>query len=670
MSTFIKFRDAINVQVKKMSKQKLFTVALDKTLIWDTYLDAFPAGTNEIYRERREYDCNCCKQFIRDVGRMVTIGSDMELTTVWDIKVDGHFQIVADVMSAMVKGAAISNVYTAEQSKVGVEKTHGLDDDGSVSTWNHFYAVVPPAVVKAKADRGTYLGDLQSSKNVFKRALDEVTTDAVDTVLELIAQNSLYRGEEHKAAVEKLQLHQTSYNNISSIEHKDRAVWVAISAGNGVARIRNSAIGTLLVDLSEDMDLDKAVKSFEAKVAPTNYKRPKALVTKSMIKKAQETVEELGIADSLERRYAVTEDITINNVLFADRSVKKSMNVFDTLANEVKVDTKKFDKVEDISIADFVANVLPKATSLELLVENNHVNNFMSLLAPVHADAPSMLKWDNNFTWSYNGDVTDSIKERVKAAGGAVDGAMRCSLSWTNSDDLDIHIQGPDGHIHFATRKSSKSGCNLDVDMNAGGKRSLTPVENITWPDKSRITAGKYKLFVNQFSKRNSDNYGFDVEFEFDGVTHSFHYDKPMSSGSNVTVVEFKYVPFKGIEIINSLPATTASRTEWEVPTQSFQKVNMLMSSPNHWDEQKVGNKHWFFIVDGCKQEGSTRGFYNEFLKESLHTHRKVFEVLGSKMKVQPSDNQLSGLGFSSTVRNSVVCRVEGAFSRTLKINF
>jgi hypothetical protein len=670
VSTFIKFRDAINVQVQKMSKQKLFTVALDKTLIWDTYLDSFPAGTNEIYRERREHDCNCCKQFIRDVGRMVTIGSDMELTTVWDIKVDGHFQIVADVMSAMVKGAAISNVYTSEQSKVGVEKTHGLDDDGTVSTWNHFYAVVPPTVVKARSDRGTYLGDLQSSKNVLKRALDEITTDAVETVLELIAQNSLYRGEEHEASVEKLKKQKNLYDMVEGDIYSDRFVWHTINSGYSGARIRNSAIGTLLVDLSEGVDLDGAVKSFEAKVAPTNYKRPKALVTQAMINKAHDTVKELGITDSLERRYAVTEDITINNVLFADRSVKKAMNVFDTMANEVKVDTKKLGKVEDISITDFVSSVLPTASSIELLVENSHVGNFMSLLAPVHPDAPSMLKWDNNFTWSYNGDVTDSIKERVKAAGGAVDGAMRASLSWTNSDDLDIHVDGPDGLIYFGSRRSDKSGCNLDVDMNAGGKSSLTPVENITWPEKSRITPGTYKVIVNQYSKRNTDNYGFDAEFEFDGTIHSFHYDKPMNNHENVMVLEFNYVPFKGIEIIKSLPATTASRVEWEVPTQSFQKVNMLMSSPNHWDEQQVGNKHWFFIVDGCKQEGSTRGFYNEFLKESLHTHRKVFEVLGSKMKVQPSDNQLSGLGFSSTVRNSVVCRVNGAFSRTLKINF
>jgi hypothetical protein len=35
-----------------------------------------------------------------------------------------------------------------------------------------------------------------------------------------------------------------------------------------------------------------------------------------------------------------------------------------------------------------------------------------------------------------------------------------------------------------------------------------------------------------------------------------------------------------------------------------------------------------------------------------------VFEVLGDRTKCEPSPDQLSGLGFSSTVRSSVVAKV------------
>ena len=50
--------------------------------------------------------------------------------------------------------------------------------------------------------------------------------------------------------------------------------------------------------------------------------------------------------------------------------------------------------------------------------------------------------------------------------------------------------------------------------------------------------------------------------------------------------------------------------------------------------------------------------------------HRKVIEMVGSKMKTDHSERQLSGLGFSSTQRNSLLCRVKGSFSRVIKIIF
>ena len=95
------------------------------------------------------------------------------------------------------------------------------------------------------------------------------------------------------------------------------------------------------------------------------------------------------------------------------------------------------------------------------------------------------------------------------------------------------------------------------------------------------------------------------------------------------------------------------------------------MLSPNYWDEQMgKGNKHYFFFLDGCKNEGAPRGFFNEFLGAELTEHRKVFEALGLKMRVAESDEQLSGVGFSSTQRNSITVKVKGNFERILKIKF
>ena len=60
---FTTIKTAVAAQFTKMANGPLFTVDLSKDELWDTYLSAFPEGTNPMYRERTEHDCNCCKQY-------------------------------------------------------------------------------------------------------------------------------------------------------------------------------------------------------------------------------------------------------------------------------------------------------------------------------------------------------------------------------------------------------------------------------------------------------------------------------------------------------------------------------------------------------------------------------------------------------------------------------
>ena len=143
-----------------------------------------------------------------------------------------------------------------------------------------------------------------------------------------------------------------------------------------------------------------------------------------------------------------------------------------------------------------------------------------------------------------------------------------------------------------------------------------------------------------------------------------------MRNKDTVQVAKIRVNADRSIEIVESLPTSVAVRTEWSLPTQGFHKVSVIMNSPNHWNDVATGNKHTFFMLEGCKSDLTPRGFYNEFLLESLDAHRKVLEVVGAKMKIDDSDSQLSGLGFSSTQRNTLLCRVKGSFTRTLNINF
>lgn len=671
---FKTIKTAVAKQFATMSNQQLFRVDINKDVLWNLYLSAFPEGTNPVYKERTEHDCNCCKQFVRAVGDVVAI-KDGELVSIWDGKTgDVNYQVVSDALANYVKSAAVKDVFLHYEATAGTNKSFHSLVNGTVGEWDHFHVNIPSKFVKKNADIASALSIIRSTHDVFLRALKEIDQESIDTVLELISQNSIYRGEEHKYMVSEFSKLKKQIKKLSDAE-LDLFVWERVSTVPGsITNIRNSVIGSLLTDLSDGKDLEVAVKSFEAKVAPTNYKRPTALVTKRMVDDARATIESLGLTSALQRRYASINDIAINNILFADRNARQKINgdVFDDISSGVKASTKKLDKVEEVGIEKFIADILPKATSIEVLMENSHTANLVSLIAPVDPTANPMFKWDNGFSWSYTGDVADSIKERVKNAGGNITGDLCCRLAWDYRDDLDFHMYEPSGgHIYFGNRGYvSECGGMLDVDANGGSGMMEHPVENIFYESKSKMREGMYTLKVENFSRREPGKMGFEVEIEFGGTKYNFVYDKALRTGDTVEVAQIRYSKKSGLEIIESLPSTQTSKKIWGIDTHTFQKVNVIMNSPNHWDGQGVGNKHYFFMLDGCVNDGQTRGFYNEFLREDMSKHRKVIEIVGSKMLTEETANQLSGLGFSSTQRNSIMCKVNGTFSRIIKIVF
>ena len=225
-------------------------------------------------------------------------------------------------------------------------------------------------------------------------------------------------------------------------------------------------------------------------------------------------------------------------------------------------------------------------------------------------------------------------------------------------------------HIYFGNKRArSNSGGILDVDANGGDGQRANPVENIFYAKKSTMKEGKYQLKVNNYSRR-SEGVGFEIEIEIEGTQYNFTYDKVLRGQQTIDVAEIEYSKKDGFKVTSKLESRTASKQVWNVATQTLIPVTMVMNSPNHWDGEQTGNKHWFFMMKDCLKPEPARGFFNEFLKNDLDQHRKVFEMLGNKMKTPESTQQLSGLGFSSTVRNQLVVKVDGAFSRTLKVNF
>lgn len=683
---FKNFVTAIQENFKIMCKDstKLFEVDVDKDELYNMYLDSFPAGTNEIYRERREYDCSCCRHFIKNIGNVVAI-KDGKLHTIWEIAPvpEEKYNVVAAALDTYVKNKTISGVYLSSERRIGTPENREMLPTGKVNKYEHFFIDLPAMCLEH--DINSIKGRFRDVRNVFKRSLDEIDQEAVDIVLELISQNSLYKGAEWKNVLTEFKKYQKEYKKLTD-DQKELWIWEkSVVAGPVIGKIRNHSIGTLLVNIAEGMELDTAVRKYEEIVAPTNYKRPKAIFTKKMLEDAKKTISELGYMDSLQRRFATLDDITVNNILFSNKDAAKriagAMDLFDEMEQDVAIDPKKFSKVEEISVEDFIKNVLPVAKELEIYLENKHIQNMVSLIAPEVANAKTMFKWDNGMSWAYTGNITDSdIKENVKAAGGSVTGVVRFSIQWNDGNgkdnsDLDAHCLEPQGgdHIYFSHKISRYTGGELDIDItdpihqckSNGG----VAVENITYPSKERMKPGTYKFYVNQYSFRNSQ--GFKAEVEVNGEIHSYEYNSPVRG--NVQVAEVVLDHDGNFKVIDKLPGNCAmiSKDVWGIKTLQFTPVSVVCYSPNYWDEQKgIGHQHLFFMLKDCINPEEPNGYYNEFLKPELEQHRRVFEALGAKAHVKDVHDQLSGVGFSLTKRNDLIVKVKGATERILKIKF
>jgi len=311
----------------------------------------------------------------------------------------------------------------------------------------------------------------------------------------------------------------------------------------------------------------------------------------------------------------------------------------------------------------FLRDVMPRASAAELLLGNSLRKNLVAITAPVHADAEPLFRWGNGFAWSYAGNVTDSIREKVKRAGGNVQADIRVSLAWHNLDDLDLHAVTPEGrHIHYA----NKAGI-LDVDMNAFGPMSREPVENLAF---MRPRDGVYRISVNQFNRRETKDVGFTLEIENAARVEELTWDRAVSGTIEAAQITVVNGIVTSINANPELKRRGISQQAWGLSTETFVPISTVMLSPNHWGTAH-GNKHYLFMLDGCRADEPVRGIYNEFLRPDLERHRKVFEVLGNRTKCPPAEEQLSGVGFSDTVRETATIRVSGSkLRKTYNVKF
>ena len=651
----------------------LFKADVDPDILWSKYLENFPVGSNEIFRTRRQNDCSCCRNFIRKYGGLVSIDNEGLVHTLWDFDAPDQFKTPIKEMQKYVLSVPVTDVFLFESTNVGSAFSAEIlppDATGHRGhlVWDHFALKgVPFRFVRTPVSIPGIVGSLRSNIDVFARSMNEISMDAVNTVLELIENKLLYRGSESRSVVSEFQ-------EVMKLSRTKYPYWIRRMGAllpTAVSHIKNTSIGTLLVDLSSGMDVDEAVSRYEQIVAPSNYKRPKAIFTSRMVADAKAKIEELGLVDSLPRRFAQISDISARDVLFLDRDVAALIkDPFAILNDKVVRKGRDFSKTQWVSIDDFLKYWVPNLSKVELFVGGGLRKNHMALIAPKNQNAPSMFSWGNNFSWAYRGNMADSdISRNVSKAGGSLDGILRFSIQWNdteaskNESDYDAHCVTPFGHIAFHN-KHVKNGA-LDVDIIHPSLNPLIPaVENIVFPGFGLDDSGIYKFAVHCY-RSGQGNCGFKYELECNGEVRTGEINRPLQYNETVRCFDVK--------VANGIPEILTDYHD-SVTSGGFKTVSAIMLSPNYWgaakddDSHIHGNKHYFFMMNDLPFDETPNGFFNEYLRPELRDHRRVFEALGETMKVEPDPKKLVGLGFSSTLHREIVARVTGDRVHVIKI--
>lgn len=709
------FNEQIQKQFAIMCKTgKLFRSSVTGIEVWNLYLSSFKDA--KIFRdpESSEHNCNNCNNFIRRYGNIVSINNNGNIESIFsNIDNVGEYTDSAKACVMVLETSSIVNVFfetfnelknlpyescnkSQELFQLGVVKNlkkytkeeadkFGVVNSTDVYEFNHLNIKLPKEFVdNTTKSIEAIMAHYRDKYQVFKRCMEEIPLDTLNLVKDLINQASLLDGIAHLHSIDEIIKESFKYQLCSTSNSIDNWFWsITYNMEEHTAKFKNTLVGVLCTELAEGIELNKACTNWNKRVDPINYHKVTAPITKKQIAEAKKFMEENDYIESFDRRLATIDDIKVSEILHSnigDGKIK-SVSVFDNVkATSTQHKRAEFDNVEEISIDKFMNDILPTCTMVEAFLTNKMEGNLVTLTTANNKESKSILKWNNNYSWTFNGNIAgkSQIKDAVKSRGGNIEAVVRVSLAFPDTtDDYDLRLIEPNGYEIYYNNVRNLSPCLGMLDLDAqgvdGNQIAEKRVENITYRDKSSMKIGDYIVRVINYSARKLHT-KFTIEVEIDNEITLLEFINTNTHNNREDVVNIQY-DGQGFKIIaNScmklISSNTISKEIWGIETNNFHKVDLICLSPNYWDTNKVGNKHYMFMLNKCKTSTLTRGFHNENLNAELLKHRKVVEVLGGTNMIESTDKQLSGIGFNSTVRNELLVKIQGSHKRMLKIKF
>lgn len=359
-------------------------------------LFATDAGLTEIYLEcvhgeREIHDCYACERFLKAYGGLAVITDDGYVgSAMWQaFGGPAFYREAAEAMAEAVAQARVVGPFLSTERVWGIPETGG---------WQHFSCVSPNVYTGKLLTAGQAMAAKREDFATVIRALSDFSPQVIAEAIRLLETGHFSQSEKFIGPLHWLaDLH--AKRSATKGKQRENVTWRAIAtAPDGFCHPRASVTGTLLEDIAAGMAFNAVKARFEAKVHPLQYQRPQAAPKAQNLEAAEKVVEKLGVARSLERRFARLDDL---EAAWLPTPASKRARVGGGVFGHLKARGTEAPSVSapaaTMTWAKFEKSVLPGAESIEVLVPSHA--NFIALTGPVHEDAPVILKWGNPFAW-------------------------------------------------------------------------------------------------------------------------------------------------------------------------------------------------------------------------------------------------------------------------------
>lgn len=377
---YIALRTAISNRFACFSGEPvLFNTDADSDTLYAAYLDNLPG-------ERQVHNCHACRRFIEQYGTLVDVDTmGRQHSVMWHAaSAPGFYRDAFGAMAHIAERARITGPFYCKETTWGTPRT---------GPWTHM-AVQPPAALVHRErllTAGQAMAAARENLRVVREALANFQPKLLDQALQLIEGEHLNMSERFVGPLRWLR----GLHDLPRGRNGANLLWRAVAlVPEGYCHPRAGVIGWLIEDLRAGLPFEEVKGRFNAKVAPLTYQRPKAAPTTGNIRQAEAAFEKLGLARSLERRYALAGEVEAIWWSACTETLKGQAGLFGHLTPKGAAPPLVFSvPTSTLTWAKFRATVLPRAAHLRLKVPSH--GHFIALTTAVHADAPPILKWDH-----------------------------------------------------------------------------------------------------------------------------------------------------------------------------------------------------------------------------------------------------------------------------------